>query len=173
MTKLSTTYASGGAEIAVVCLSFRCDAWPSDIHICEGWDDIEDATLETDEVVTFNAADFTYSRPDVESTANVSLSFALNGAVPLDDAAGSKTARQLIAIAKAERMPVGVELRVFLLSDLSAPAEIVTRFLLSGFRYVSPILSGDASFYNFKDKRFPPAVHDYNILDYPGLTHYA
>ena len=173
MTALSNLYASGGAEIAVVCLSFRCDAWGSDVHICEGWDDVENATLETDEIVTFKAADFTYSRPDIESTANISISFAMNGAVPLDDVEGSKTARQLIAQASAARSPIGVEIRVFMLSDLSAPSETITRFLLSGWRYSSPILSGDASFYNFKDKRFPPAKHDYNISDYPGLTHYA
>ena len=172
MTTLSVNRASGGDDIAINCISFRCDAWPVDVHLCSGYDDIA-ALLEDSTEVTFVAADYSFVIPDIDSNENVSASFAINGAVPIQEITGTLTPLQLIAQAEAAREPIYIELRAYLLSDLSAPAEVTKDLRLSGRKYTSPIFQGDASFYNFKDTRFPRAEHDYNVDDYPGIEYIA
>ena len=169
---LQINRASGGDDIAINCISFRCAAWPDDVHLCSGFDDIT-ALLEDSTEVTFIAADYTFVIPDIDSNENVSASFAINGAVPVAEITGTYTPKQLIDIAEAAREPIAVELRVYMLSDLTAPAEVTAGLRLSSHKYISPILQGDASFYNLKDTSFPRPEHDYNADDYPGLKYYA
>ena len=33
-------YASGGSNIRIACLSFRCAAWADDVHLCQGFEDM-------------------------------------------------------------------------------------------------------------------------------------
>ena len=174
MTDIRTNRASGGTNTAVACASFLCPVWPSAIHICEGFDDIT-AALETSESVTFLSCDFQYKLPDVESGSNMSMSIALDGLINLGADYDNKTVIDLADQAREAGENITLEMRFYLLSDLSAPQLEPERLTLAPYEYdvLSGQLSTSAVYYDFVNKAWPLREDNYNVEDYPGLKHYA
>ena len=160
--------------MSIACASFVSDAWSSDIHICEGFDDIT-ALLETDEEVTFLAADFQYKLPDVESGSNVSMSIALDGLINLGEDFDNKTVIQLADQARDAGESITLEFRFYLLDDLSAPQLEPERLTLAPYEF--DILSGQFSvsavYYDFVNKSWPLRQDNYSVSDYPGVKYIA
>lgn len=125
MTAIATLYASGSEKVWIIpTLELRCPAWPGPIYICAGFDDVV-ATLETGSKVTFTAAAFDVALPKRDNSGNQSLTFAI------DNVTG--VAQQLIDQALEARQKITMVFRIFLSSDLSAPAEKPYRMsVLSG-----------------------------------------
>ena len=161
MTILENLYASGGTEIRVPCLSFRCEDWEA-IHICQGWDDLT-ATLETAEEVAFTASDFSAQLAKKSKDGNQALQFAI-------DASQSDALEKLDAALESGNK-VYIDYREFLLSDLSAPARNVETMTVTGYSYEYPNLLFTASFHDLVNKAWPRIR--YNTTIAKGLKYYG
>ncbi|MGX1022524.1 hypothetical protein AB7M33_005200 [Pseudomonas sp. Y3 TE3536] len=125
MTAIATLYASGGKAWIIPTLELRCPAWPAPIYLCAGFDDVV-ATLETGAKVKFTASAFDAALPKRDDSGSQTLTFAI------DNVTG--VAQQLIDKALEARQKITLVFRIFLSSDLSAPAEKPYRMtVLSGF----------------------------------------
>lgn len=160
MTILANLYASGGAEIRRPCLSFRCAAWESDIHLVQGQDDLT-ATLETDETVTFTGADWVGSLAKRDSSGVQGVQFAVNA----ED--GSVLRLIDIAIDGAEK--VFVDYREYLESDLSTPARAVETMTMTTYSFNNPSLTAGASFHDLVNKAWPK--RRYTQAKFPGMKY--
>jgi len=106
-------------------LTLRCSSWAAPIYMCSGFDDVV-ATLETGQSVKFTATAFDAALPKRDDSGNQTLTFAI------DNVTG--VAQQLIDQALEARQAITLEFRMFLSSDLTAPAERPYRMkVLSGF----------------------------------------
>ena len=161
MTVLANLYASGGTEIRVPCLSFRCEDWET-IHICHGQDDLT-ATLETDETVTFSASDFAAQLPKRSADGSQALQFAID--------ASNSDALDKLDLALESGNKVYIDYREFLLSDLTAPALNVQTMTVTGYNYEYPNLLFTASFHDLVNKAWPNKR--YNTTVAKGLKYYG
>jgi hypothetical protein len=168
MTILQTLYASGGTEVRMPCLSFRCSEWAS-IHICQGYEDIT-ATLETAEVVTFTAADFGAQLAERGNGGRQNLQFivGVTDAYGLDNGILEKSDAAMEAGAK-----IFVDYREFLLSDLTAPAQAVQTLTVMPYEYElgSPVIAFSAGTNDTVNKAWPR--RRYTSTFAPGLKYYG
>lgn len=114
MTALETLYASGGKAVIIPTLELSCPAWAAPIYLCHGFDDTT-ATTEIGATVKFTASGFAVALPKRDNSGNQMLTFAI------DNVTGE--AQQLIDKALDARARISLVFRVFISSDLSAPAE--------------------------------------------------
>ncbi|TCP78316.1 uncharacterized protein DUF1833 [Pseudomonas putida] len=125
MTALETLYASGGAAVIIPTLELTCPAWTYPIYLCQGFEDIT-ARTEAGLAVRFTASGFAAALPARDNSGNQTLTFAI------DNVTGE--AQQLIDQALEARERITLVFRIFISSDLSAPAERPYRMtVLSGF----------------------------------------
>lgn len=125
MTTLETLYASGGQAEIIPTLELSCPAWASPVYLCHGFTDTT-ATTEAGATVKFTASGFSAALPKRDNSGNQTLTFAI------DNVTGQ--AQQLIDQALDARARISLVFRVFLSTDLSAPAERPYRMtVLNGF----------------------------------------
>lgn len=125
MTALETLYASGGKAVIIPTLELFCTPWAAPIYLCQGFEDI---TAKTEAGVTakFTASGFAAALPKRDNSGNQMLTFAI------DNVTGE--AQQLIDQALEARASIGMVFRIFISTDLTAPAERPYRMkVLSGF----------------------------------------
>ncbi len=125
MTALETLYASGGKAEIIPTLELFCTSWAAPIYICQGFEDI---TAKTEAGVTakFIASGFAAALPKRDNSGNQTLTFAI------DNVTGD--AQKLIDQALEARASIGLVFRIFISTDLTAPAERPYRMkVLSGF----------------------------------------
>lgn len=161
-TVLKKLYASGGDEIRLATLSFRCYSWAEDVHICQGYDDVE-ATLETAQTVTFTAGEFAAQLAKRAASGQQSLQFAID--------ANQSDAMAKVDQALADGAKVYIDYREFLLSDLSAPARPVETLNVINYSYEDPQLIFTASFNDLTNKAWPRRRYTADFA--PGLKHYG
>lgn len=161
MTILSKLYASGGAEIRVPCLSFRCGDWDS-IHICRGYEDMT-ATLETAETVTFTAADFSAQLAKRSSDGYQALQFAIDYS--------ESDALEKIDLSLESGNKIYIDYREFVLSDLSAPARNVETMTIVSYSFDYPVLLFNATFHDLVNKKWPRLRYNTKIAK--GLKYYG
>lgn len=159
---LRTLYASGGTEIRIATLSFRCDAWTDDVHLCKGHTDFT-ATLEDNSTVTFIAADFAAQLAKRAAEGNQSLQFALSP--------GESDALQRLDDAMSAAALVYVDYREYIKSDPTAPARPKDTLTVISYSYEEPTLSFNASFHDLTNKAWPR--RRYTTKTTPGLTYYG
>lgn len=158
---LKALYASGGDEVCLPTLSFRCDAWPESYHICQGYHDLV-ATLESGDVVNFMSCEFGAQLAKRSADGNQALMFV----IPADD-----VVMDLVDSAMAARAFIYIDYREFLLSDLSAPARPVESMTVINYSEDKPNLSFTASFHNLTNIAWPRLR--YTTTFAPGLKYFG
>lgn len=162
MTILDELYASGGTEISLPCLSFRCSAWES-IHLCQGFTDTT-AALETAEVVTFTATDFVAQLPARGENGLQNVQFTIGATLDV---------LNKIDAAIENYNKVYVDYREYLLSDLTAPAKPVQTMVVTPYTFNSDTnqISFVAGFNDLVNKAWPRTRYTTKIT--PGLKYYG
>ena len=164
---LKKLYASGGSNVRIACLSFRCDAWADSVHLCQGYSDIT-AQIEDGSTVTFIASDFAAQLAKRAAEGNQSVNFAI------DPGESDAVARIDQAVAVGAR--VYVDYREYIDNDLTAPARPVETLNVISYQLVplddeSSQLSFTASFYDLTNKTWPH--RKYTTAFAQGLKHYG
>ena len=159
---LRTLYASGGVEIRIATLSFRCDAWADDVNLCKGHQDFI-ATTEQGDTVTFIAADFAAQLAKRAAEGQQSLQFALSP--------GESDALQRMDEALDAGALVYVDYREYIKSDPTAPARPKDTLTVVSYSYEEPTLSFTASFHDLTNKAWPRRRYTSKLT--PGLTYYG
>lgn len=166
-TALRRLYASGGSNIRIPTLSFRCAAWADAVHLCQGYVDIN-AQIEDGSTVTFLASDFAAKLAKKAASGNQSLSFAI------DPGESDAVARIDQAVAAGAR--IYVDYREYIDNDFSAPARAVETLNVTSYQ-LTPLededaqLSFTASFYDLTNKVWPK--RKYTTTFAQGLKHYG
>lgn len=125
MSILERVYASGGSEVAIATLELTCPAWSESIFLCRDYEDLV-ATTEDGRDVVFQASGIEVALPKRDNSGDQALDFAI------DNVTGE--AQQLIDQALDSLQPITLIYRVFLSTDLTAPAERPYRMrVLSGY----------------------------------------
>lgn len=159
---LKRLYASGGTEIRIASLSFRCAAWSDDVHLCHGEQDIA-AALEDGSIVTFMAADFAAQLAKKAADGQSSLQFAID---PRESDAMPR-----VDLSRESGDKVFVDYREYLLSDLSAPARSKQTMTAVNYSLTDDQLLFTASFHDLVNKRWPRLRYTTSIA--PGLKYYG
>lgn len=164
---LKSLYASGGSAIRLACLSFECDEWADDVHLCQGWTDFT-AALEDGNVVTFVAADFAAKLPAESGAGNQSLAFTIDP--------GESDAVERVDAAMRVGAGVKISYREYVMTDVSGPAR--TAITMSAISYSllhndneGSVLSFTASFHDLTNRAWPRRFYTTSLT--PGLKHYA
>lgn len=167
MTLLADIYASGGDEIIIPTLSFRCSAWASPVHLARSIDPIT-ATLETGEAVTFLAGDFADQLVKQASEGQQAAQFVI-AAYPDPAIDNDIEPLALLDAARDAGAKVYVDYREFILGDLSAPARPVETLTVTGYTVQDDQLAFTASFYDLVNKAYPR--RRYTARLFPGLKY--
>lgn len=175
MSNLQALYkqrnASGGQEITLYCLSFRCAAWSESVHLCNGFVN-RVCTLEDNSVVTFVAADFAVTIKNLSRDGTHTIKIGL-------DPKQSDALRK-IDEAFANQEVIYIDYREYLISDLSEPARKLLGKQAINYSYQQNIdqngrqtetLFAEASFYDLVNKAYPPQNQKYNGTDFKGLKY--
>ena len=117
MTILATVYASAPAdEVVIPTIELTSAGWTEPVRVCMGYEDI------TTDVGTFTATAMEVALPERNTQGYQSLRFAIANV--------SGQAQRLIDDADETGDPIELIYRVYLASDLTAPAEQPKRFLV-------------------------------------------
>lgn len=123
MSALEALYASGGKAVIIPTLELFCTPWAAPLYICQGFDDIT-AKTEAGLTRTFVAAGIDVALPKRDNSGSQALTFAI------DNVTG--VAQQLIDQALEARAKIGMVFRIFISTDLTAPAEAPYRMTVLG-----------------------------------------
>lgn len=146
MTALETLYASGGKAVIIPTLELFCTPWAAPIYICQGFEDIT-AKTEAGVTATFTASGFAAALPKRDNSGNQTLTFTI------DNVTGD--AQQLIDKALEARASIGLVFRIFISTDLTAPAERPYRMkVLSGFMQ-GPSVQLNAGYFDLVNLGWP------------------
>jgi hypothetical protein len=146
MTALETLYASGGKAVIIPTLELFCIPWAAPIYICQGFEDIT-AKTEAGVTATFTASGFAAALPKRDNSGNQTLTFAI------DNVTGD--AQKLIDQALEARASIGLVFRIFISTDLTAPAERPYRMkVLSGFMQ-GPSVQLNAGYFDLVNLGWP------------------
>lgn len=114
MNPLDVAFASPGTEVLIPCVEITCEAWSDPILLTHGFEDLT-ATAEDGRVLTFKAGGIDVAMPKKDNTGNQTVTFAIDGV--------TGEAQNLIQAAIDAEKRVRLTLRLYLNSDLTAPAQ--------------------------------------------------
>lgn len=159
MSILEQVYASGG-DILIYTLELACDAWESSVFICGGFEN-QTCTDENGRVVTFEAAGIDVALPKKGNSGAQTLTFAI------DNITGEAQRKVDQALAADER--VTLFSRIFLASDLGAPAEPPYRMTVMGGSMQGTTLQIQAGYFDLINTAWPRDL--YTLEFAPGLKY--
>lgn len=161
---LQTVYASAPVDqIIIHTLELKHSAFDGGaIRLCQGFDDVT-ATLEDASTVTFTASGFGVSLPSRAVKGRQDLQFQL------DNVTGE--ALRNIHAAQAAGGPVQVIYRVYLASDLTAPAQPPTVMTAVSVKATPSSVSVTASFHDLVNKSWPRRFYTPDFA--PGLKYFG
>jgi len=160
MTILSVVYASAPtAEVLIPTLEIKHPAI-STIRTCAGFEN-HTVTLETSEVVTFEASGLDVSLPERSDRGQQNLVFAIENV--------TGQAQDAIDRALDAGGQIEVIYRSYLASDLSEPAEPPLKMVLVGAEFQGSTVQVTASYMDIINTAWPRAR--YNTTDHPGLAY--
>jgi len=161
---LQTVYASAPLnQVIIHTLELAHPAFDNGaIRLCQGFDDVT-ATLEDASTVTFTASGFGVSLPSRAVKGRQDLQFQL------DNVTG-EALRQVKAAQEAGG-EIGVTYRVYLASDLSAPAQPPTVMTAVSVDATALSIKVVASFHDLVNKAWPRRFYTPDFA--PGLKYYG
>ena len=146
MSIIETVYASAPSEhvihptLEILVPNFE------PIRVVASFEDLT-ATLETGETVIFNAGPFEYKEPSKNTQGNQTLNFSIANVT------GEAQKAVEAALESAEEVPVNY--RVFLSSDLSAPANKPYKMTLRGGTFEGMMVQIEAGYYDLLNAAWP------------------
>jgi len=114
MNPLEVAFASPGAEVLIPCVELSCPAWPASILLTHGFENIT-AIAEDGRVLTYEAGGIDVAMPKKDNTGAQSVTFAIDGV--------TGQAQNLIQAAIDSEQRISLTLRLYLSTNLSAPAQ--------------------------------------------------
>ena len=162
MSILDIVYSSApAAEVLIPTLEITHPTAFDPIRICAGFDDITAGTEESGTDVTFYAAGIDISLPDMDTSGQQVLNFAI------DNVTG--VAQSAIDAAIAAGGEVTVTYRAYLLSDLSAPCDVPLVLTMVGGSIKGSVVQIQAAYFDLLNTAWPR--DRYTLLFSPGLAY--
>lgn len=158
MSILERLYASGGREVELETLAIQVGV--QTFYLTKGWDDIT-ATLETGEVVTFTACGMDIAKPARNADGVQDLRFAISNI--------SGVVSNQIRAALAAKVEMIATFRLYLSTDLLAPAQRPFSVVIKGGQWTATEVQITAGFMNVLDTAWPR--DRYVLSKHPGLRY--
>ncbi len=158
MSILERLYASGGREVELETLAIQVGA--QTFYLTKGWDDIT-AKLETGETVTFTACGMDIAKPARNADGVQDLRFAISNI--------SGVVSNQIRAALAAKVEMVATFRLYLSTDLLAPAQRPFSVVIKGGQWTATEVQITAGFMNVLDTEWPR--HRYVLSKHPGLRY--
>lgn len=158
MSILERLYSSGGREVELETLAIQIGA--QTFYLAKGWDDFT-ARLETGNAATFTACGMDIAKPARNADGVQDLRFALsniNGVVSTQLRAALAAKQEMVAT-----------FRLYLSTDLMAPAERPFSVKVKGGQWTATEVQITAGFMNVLDTEWPR--HRYVLSKHPGLRY--
>ncbi|MHC9284052.1 DUF1833 family protein [Pseudomonas aeruginosa] len=161
MTILERFYASGGKECAIATVELTCPIWADPILVCQGFED-QTCVTEDGRTLTFLASGIDVSIPKRDNSGNQSVGFAIDNVMGI--------AQQRINEAIDAGETITLVLRIYLDTDLSAPAERPYRMRVKGADFEGVTVQVEAGYYDLINTAACRLIYD--VLNFPGLKHW-
>ncbi|MBA0449316.1 DUF1833 family protein [Stenotrophomonas maltophilia] len=158
MSILERLYASGGREVELETLAIQVGA--QTFYLTKGWDDIT-ARLETGETVTFTACGMDIAKPARNADGVQDLRFAISNI--------SGVVSNQIRAALAAKVEMIATFRLYLSTDLLAPAQRPFSVVIKGGQWTATEVQITAGFMNVLDTAWPR--DRYVLSKHPGLRY--
>lgn len=162
MSILQELYAQGGDDVILHTVELSCDAWAEPIVLVRDFVD-HVITTEYSRVLTAEASGMSVSLPKRDNTTAQRLTFALDGV--------RQRATMLLRQALAEQKAVRLTYRVYLSSNLGAPAEVPHHFEVHAIKTTANRVEVTAGLFDLIDMKWPRDV--FNSENAPGLRFIA
>lgn len=160
MSIIETVYASAPSEHVILATLEILVPDYDPIRVVAAYEDLT-ATLETNETVTFKAGPFEYKEPSKNTNGQQTLTFAIANA--------TGEAQKAIDAALASDAQVPVNYRVYLSSDLSAPAKQPYKMILRGGTFEGMMVMVEAGYFDLLNTMWPR--RRYLASEFPGLRY--
>lgn len=161
MSILAVVYASAPTdEVIIPALEIAHETIDPPIRVCSGFED-QTVMLETSEEATFTAAGIAIALPAKNTSGQQNLSFGI------DNVTGE--AQRALEGALEAGGPIAVTLRIYLASDLSAPAETPLVLTLTGAEFDGTSVVVTAGFNDLLNSAWPRRRYTADFA--PGLKY--
>lgn len=160
MSLIETVYASAPSDQIILPTLEILVPGEEPIRVVAAYEDLT-ATLETGETVTFQAGPFEYREPRKDTNGQQNLSFSIANVT------GHAQEAVEAALESGEQVPVNY--RVFLSSDLTAPAKAPYKMILRGGTFEGIMLQVEAGYFDLLNYQWPR--RRYVASEYPGLRY--
>ena len=160
MSLIETVYASAPSDQVILATLEILVPGEDPIRVVAAYEDLT-ATLETAETVTFTAGPFEYKEPSKDTRGQQTLTFAIANV--------SGEAQKAVEAALDADVEVPVNYRVFLSSDLSAPAKTPFKMTLRGGTFEGMMVQIEAGYYDLLNTSWPRKRYTADFA--PGLRY--
>lgn len=146
MNPLDILRSSGGTDVEIPTIELTSSAWADSLYLCAGFFD-QVLTLETGQVVTFQASGLDATLPKKDNQGTQVLGVAI------DNVRGE--AQRRLDAAKAVSAKVFMTYRLYLESDPSAPAERPMTLEVLSFSAQGPTVELQGGYFNMVGSAWP------------------
>lgn len=160
MSIIETVYASAPAEYVILPTLEILVPGHEPIRVVAAYEDLT-ATLETEETVTFKAGPFEYKEPSKDTRGNQTLTFAIANV--------TGEAQEAVEAALEMDAEVPINYRVYLSTDLSAPAKQPYKMILRGGTFEGIMVQVEAGYYDLLNTQWPRKRYTSEFC--PGLRY--
>lgn len=160
MSIINTVYASAPAEYVILPTLEILVPGFDPIRVVAAYEGLT-ATLETAETVTFQAGPFEYKEPSKDTSGNQTLTFAIANV--------TGQAQEAVEAALSSNVEVPINYRVFLSTDLTAPAQAPFKMTLRGGTFEGIMVQIEAGYFDLLNTQWPR--RRYLAEEFPGLRY--
>lgn len=160
MSLIETVYASAPSDQVILPTLEILVPGEEPIRVVAAYEDLT-ATLETDETVTFKAGPFEYKEPSKNTNGQQTLTFAIANV--------TGEAQEAVEAAIESGVEVPVNYRVYLSSDLTAPAQQPYKMTLRGGTFEGLMVQVEAGYFDLLNHQWPR--RRYVASEFPGLRY--
>ena len=157
---IKTVYASAPSDRVLLATLEILVPGETPIRVVAAYEDLT-ATLETGEIVTFKAGPFEYKEPDKNTAGNQTLKFSVANV--------TGEAQRAVESALAADLEVPINYRVFVSTDLTAPAKVPYKMILRGGTFEGMMVSIEAGYFDLLNTSWPRLR--YTTANAPGLRY--
>jgi len=160
MSIIETVYASAPSDkVLLFTLEILVPGYDP-IRVVSAYEDLT-ATLETGETVTFRAGPFNHAEPKKDTTGRQTLNFSIANV--------TGEAQKAVEFALQEDVEVPVNYRVFLSTDLTAPAKTPFKMKLRGGSFEGMMVQIEAGYFDLLNTQWPRLRYTADLA--PGLRY--
>lgn len=160
MSLIETVYASAPSDQVILPTLEILVSGQDPIRVVAAYEDLA-ATLETGETVTFQAGPFEYREPRKDTNGQQTLIFSIANVM------GEAQEAVEAALESGEQVPVNY--RVFLSSDLTAPAKAPYKMIMRGGTFEGLTVQVEAGYFDLLNHMWPRRRYVAN--EFPGLRY--